>query len=110
MKLLEQHCVHGAPALDAGAIAPLLPEVPGWQVENGVLKREFRFPDYPATIAFVNALAASAEQENHHPDLLVRWGRCGVSWTTHSAGNALSLNDFISAARTDALYASRADA
>ena len=110
MKLTEQHCVHGAPALDAGQIASLSAQVPDWQIENGVLRREFRFKDYPATILFVNAVAAQAERENHHPDLLVRWGRCAVSWTTHSAGNALSLNDFISAAKTDALFAGQAGA
>ena len=110
MNLIDQHCVHGAPALDAGAIASLAPQVPDWRIEGKVLTREFRFKDYPATIAFVNAVAEQAEQENHHPDLLVRWGRCKVAWTTHSAGNALSLNDFISAAKTDALFARQAAA
>ena len=110
MSLLERHSTHGAPALDPAAIAALQAEVPDWQAAGGALRREFRFAGYGATIAFVNAVAAMAEQENHHPELVVGWGRCAVSWTTHSAGNALSGNDFICAARTDALFAQQAAA
>jgi 4a-hydroxytetrahydrobiopterin dehydratase len=110
MTLLDQHCVHGAPALDPSALAARLAELPSWQPVGGVLQREFTFASYAATIAFVNAVAAMAEQENHHPDLHVGFRRCGVSWTTHSAGNALSENDFISAAKTDALYQQQATA
>ncbi|MEH6437291.1 4a-hydroxytetrahydrobiopterin dehydratase [Massilia sp. DD77] len=110
MSLLHRHCTHGAPALDEASIAALRSKVPDWQIDGGMLRREFRFADYPATIAFVNAVAVMAEQENHHPELLVRWGRCTVGWTTHSAGNALSMNDVLCAAKTDALFAQGAAA
>ena len=101
--LLQQHCRPlSGPALAAHELPPLLAAVPGWAVVDGALRRERRFPDYAATIAFVNAVAALAEREDHHPDLLVSWGRCTVRWHTHSVGG-LSLNDFICAAHVDAL-------
>jgi 4a-hydroxytetrahydrobiopterin dehydratase len=105
MNLLERHCIHGAPALDPQAIPALLAQVPGWQAIDGTIARDYSFADYRATIAFVNAVAAMAEQQNHHPELTVGYRRCTVAYTTHSAGGALSENDFICAARIDALYA-----
>lgn len=110
MTLLDQHSVHGAPALDAGAISTLLAHVPLWQAADGSIAREFTFRDYRETIAFVNAVAWLAEAENHHPDLHVGYRRCLLTYTTHSAGGALSMNDFICAAKVDALYAQRAGA
>lgn len=80
----------------------LLTLVAQWSVEAGALSREFAFAGYLPTIAFVNALAWMAERQDHHPDLLVRHGRCRVTWSTHSAGG-LTLNDFICAALTDQL-------
>lgn len=101
--LNQQHCKPAlGPALPAADWPPLLAAVPGWAVVDGALQRSFRFADYAATMAFVNAVAALAEREDHHPDLLVSWGRCTVRWHTHSVGG-LSLNDFICAAHVDAL-------
>jgi 4a-hydroxytetrahydrobiopterin dehydratase len=107
MNLLDQHSTNGAPALDQPAIDALLAQIPQWQVDGARIVREFSLRDYRETIAFVNAVAWLAEGENHHPELAVGYGRCTVAFTTHSAGNALSLNDFICAARIDALYAQR---
>jgi 4a-hydroxytetrahydrobiopterin dehydratase len=103
--LLQRHCspVNGA-ALTAEQLAPLLPDVPGWAVVDGALQRQFSFPDYGHTMAFVNAVAWLAQREDHHPDLLVSWGRCTVRWNTHSVAG-LSINDFICAAHVDALSA-----
>jgi 4a-hydroxytetrahydrobiopterin dehydratase len=64
--------------------------------------RSFRFPAYEKTLEFVNAAAAVAMAEDHHPVLTVAYGSCTVSYTTHSI-NGLSDNDFICAARTDRL-------
>lgn len=108
--LNTRHCVHGAPALDDAAIAALLPQVPDWQAEDDHLQREYAFRDYHETIAFVNALAWMIHQQDHHPQMWVRYRHCAVAWTTHSAGNRISENDFICAARADAIYAQRADA
>ena len=82
----------------------LLPQVPGWElVEDGhALSRTFAFPDYYRTMSFVNALAHVANAENHHPDLSVHYDRCVVRWSTHDVGG-LSENDFICAAKADAL-------
>ncbi|MEW6763823.1 MAG: 4a-hydroxytetrahydrobiopterin dehydratase [Pseudomonadota bacterium] len=110
MSLLDQHSVHGAPSLAADATPALLAQVPLWQAIDGTIAREFTFRDYRETIAFVNAVAWLAEGENHHPELSVGYRRCHVAYTTHSAGNALSMNDFICAAKVDALYAQRAGA
>ncbi len=110
MKLIEQTCTHGAPALEADAIAALLPQVPEWSAWDGRLVRRFTLRDYHETIAFVNALAWMIHGQNHHPDLAVGYKHCTVSFTTHSAGNALSANDFICAAKADAVYAARGQA
>ncbi|KQV36104.1 4a-hydroxytetrahydrobiopterin dehydratase [Massilia sp. Root335] len=114
MKLADRHCVHDAAALDDAAIRSLLPEVPDWRVESNVsgtcLAREFVFRDFHETMEFVNALAFMIHREDHHPILTVGYRRCTAAWTTHSAGNRLSDNDFICAARADALYAERAGA
>jgi 4a-hydroxytetrahydrobiopterin dehydratase len=99
-----RHCTANAKALDPWAIDAMLLEVPGWAVIDSALSREFTLPDYRATIAFVNAVASIAEQEDHHPDMTVGYATCRVTWTTHSAGGALSDNDFICAAKVNALY------
>jgi 4a-hydroxytetrahydrobiopterin dehydratase len=110
MSLVDRHCVHGAPALDDAALPALLAEIPDWRVNGNRLEREFVFRDFHETMEFVNALAFMIHRENHHPDLTVGYRRCTASWTTHSAGNRLSDNDFICAAKADALYAGRAGA
>jgi 4a-hydroxytetrahydrobiopterin dehydratase len=66
------------------------------------LSKTFRFADYYQTMAFVNALAWIAHQEDHHPDLSVHYNRVVVHFSTHDAGG-LTLNDFICAAKTEAL-------
>ena len=90
--------------LEEARIRELLPEVAGWALaEDGhALTRTFQFPDYYRTIAFVNALAWMANREDHHPDLGVHYDRCVVRYSTHDVGG-LSENDFICAARTNAL-------
>ena len=78
-----------------------------WQItESGkVLQKTIHFNDYYQTMAFVNALAYIAHYEDHHPDLSVHYNRCEIRFCTHDVGG-LSINDFICAAKTDALLAS----
>lgn len=78
----------------------------GWElVEEGrAIARTFEFRNYHETMAFVNAVAWIAHREDHHPDLEVYYGRCRVRWSTHAIGG-LSENDFICAAKVDALLA-----
>ena len=82
----------------------LLQQVPEWELtDNGTsITRTFRFDDYYRTMAFVNALAMIAHREDHHPDLGVHYNRCVVTFNTHDV-KGLSENDFICAARADAL-------
>jgi len=107
MGLVAKHCVDGAPGLDADAVASLSKQVPEWNVsaDGKDISRRFAFENYHHTIAFVNAVAWVVHGENHHPDLQVSYGACVVRFTTHDAGG-LSENDFISAAKLDALLSS----
>ena len=66
------------------------------------IERHYRFADFHRTMAFVNALAWIAHQEDHHPELAVSYNRCAVRYTTHAIGG-LSDNDFICAAKIDFL-------
>ena len=103
--LTDQHCQHETSQLDCAAVQTLLTEIHAdWSLdEDGqMIQRMFRFKNYYQTIAFVNALAWVAHQQDHHPDLEVGYNRCVVHYSTHSVGG-LSENDFICAARIDAL-------
>ncbi len=75
-----------------------------WELSADTLSivAEFRFPGFNRTMGFVNAVAWIASSEGHHPDLEVGYGRCLVTYTTHSIGG-LSSNDFICAAKIDQL-------
>ncbi len=105
--LTERHCQRETSRLDSGAVQALMTEIhTDWSLgEDGQsILREFRFKNYYQTIAFVNALAWIAHRQDHHPDLEVGYNRCVVHYSTHSVGG-LSENDFICAARIDALVA-----
>jgi 4a-hydroxytetrahydrobiopterin dehydratase len=110
MSLVDKRCTHGADALDQAAIDALLLEVPGWEVRANQLVRSFELKDYHETIEFVNALAYMIHRQDHHPELTVRYRHCIAAFTTHSAGNAISENDFICAAKANALYDQRVGA
>lgn len=85
-------------------VAALATQVPKWDVveDASAITRTYRFADYYRTMAFVNALAYVAHEQDHHPDLGVHYDRCVVRYSTHDVGG-LSENDFICAARADAL-------
>ena len=98
-------CVKGTPPLGDEQTAGLLEQLhPDWTLatDNRSISRTLRFKDYYQTIAFINALAWIAHGEDHHPDLEVGYNRCVVRYSTHAVGG-LSENDFICAARIDAL-------
>ena len=98
-------CAPGTPPLPAARCTDLLSELsPEWQVDadGKALSRDFRFADFHETMAFVNAVAWIAHVEDHHPDLEVGYDYCRLAFTTHSVGG-LSENDFICAAKVDAL-------
>lgn len=107
--LTSQHCLplEGQPAMLAGQVHAHLAQALGWALIDGAIQRRFDFADYHHTMAFVNALAWVAHSEDHHPDLLVSYNRCTVRFNTHSVGG-ISINDFICAAKVDALLSSGA--
>jgi 4a-hydroxytetrahydrobiopterin dehydratase len=102
--LKDRHCLPlpGHHALNATEIDALLDQVQHWSCVGGFITKTFRFPDFQATMAFVNALAAICEREDHHPELKVTYGECTVRFNTHDV-NGISVNDFICAAQADAL-------
>ncbi|WP_222564360.1 4a-hydroxytetrahydrobiopterin dehydratase [Novilysobacter antarcticus] len=107
ISLAQARCVPRKGAghrLDEARIRELHAHLSAWTVaeEGRALTRTFKFDDYYRTIAFVNALAFIANREDHHPDLGVHYDRCEVRFSTHDVGG-LSENDFICAAKTDAL-------
>lgn len=99
-----QPCPKGTPPLADSLAQSLLAEVPGWSLnaETTVLSRSFKFGNFHATMAFVNAVAWIAHQTDHHPDMHIGYNRCHIDYSTHSIGG-LSENDFICAARINAL-------
>lgn len=74
----------------------------GWKLIDGALEKTFPFANFHETMAFVNALAWVAHQENHHPDLAVSYGKCMVRFNTHDVGG-ISVSDFHCASAVDAL-------
>ncbi|MES2218473.1 MAG: 4a-hydroxytetrahydrobiopterin dehydratase [Pseudomonadota bacterium] len=104
----DKHCVPcsgGAQPLAAAEIQTFMKQLSNnWQVsaDNKVISCDFPFKNYYQTMAFVNAIAWMAHSENHHPDLEVGYNHCLVRYTTHAIGG-LSENDFICAAKVDAL-------
>jgi 4a-hydroxytetrahydrobiopterin dehydratase len=106
MNLANRHCKvplpKGTQKLDAAAAAELAQQVPDWRVQGDRLTRTFELKTFPAAMNFVNALAALAEAEDHHPDFTVRFNKVEISTWTHDVGG-LSENDFILAAKIDLL-------
>lgn len=107
--LKDRNCVapkKGDRALAAQRAAELLREIPSWELNTGTqtISRALDFKNFYETMAFVNALAWIANRENHHPDLEVGYKRCVVHYRTHEV-DGLSENDFICAAKINALVA-----
>jgi len=103
-QLADKKCVPcrgGVPPLKGAALKKLHDQVPEWTVENEHhLQREFRFPDFKQALAFVNRVGEIAEQEGHHPDILLAWGKAAITLWTHKI-DGLTESDFIMAAKID---------
>jgi 4a-hydroxytetrahydrobiopterin dehydratase len=80
-----------------------LRELPGWTLSENQIEKEFKFKTYLDGVEFTYSLGKTAEEEGHHPDILVKWRRVKVILTTHAI-KGLSENDFIMAARADEIY------
>ncbi len=108
--LVELKCIPcrgGEPTVTDAEIEEYRPQVASWDIEerNGIkrLTRTFRFPDFVQALAFTDRVGELAEAEQHHPSILTEWGKVTVTWWTHKI-RGLHRNDFVMAAKTDALY------
>ena len=101
-------CRGGEPSLNTAEIADLLLQTPQWQTvtQGNILRlqRMFKFRDYAQALEFTNQVAEIAEKEDHHPLIILEWGRVTIQWWTHVV-KGLHRNDFIMAAKTDELTA-----
>jgi 4a-hydroxytetrahydrobiopterin dehydratase len=84
-------------------IGPLLKGLDGWALGDHKTHKTYQFQGFHETLAFVNAVAWISHRENHHPDLVVGYNTCCVKYWTHAIAG-LSENDFICAAKVDALF------
>lgn|SRR3990167_2253093 len=99
-------CEGDVPPLSYDEVKKLLSQIQDWQVsqDRKCLSKRFSFKGFYKTMAFVNAVAWIANQENHHPDMEVGYNYCLIKYTTHAV-DGLTKNDFICAAKVDALNA-----
>jgi 4a-hydroxytetrahydrobiopterin dehydratase len=106
MILSEKHCVPcrgGVSPLHGEELERLERQLPGWQVVGGHhLLKSFTFPDFRTALDFVDKAGAIAEEQGHHPDLLLSWGKVEVKTWTHKI-DGLTESDFILAAKIDLL-------
>jgi len=102
-------CEGGVKPLNTDEARNMLAQVNGWTLddETKIIQQDFRFKNYYQTMAFVNAMAWIAHQEAHHPDIEVGYNHCLIHYSTHAIGG-LSENDFICAAKIDALLTATA--
>ncbi len=112
-KLVDQRCNpirSDEPPLSEKEIKKHQSQIPEWDIveRDGVpsLQRSFKVVDFNKALEFTNKIGRIAEEEDHHPVLIVRWGKVLVKWWTDAISN-LSMNDFIMAAKTDEIYAQR---
>jgi 4a-hydroxytetrahydrobiopterin dehydratase len=96
-------CEGGVPALSQDEAKKLLKQLDNWELKNNVIGKTFEFKNYYQVMAFVNAVAWMTHREDHHPDMKVGYNQCRVEYSTHAIGG-LSENDFICAAKVDALF------
>lgn len=96
-------CEGGVPPLTDAEVSASLAQLSGWEVVHGEIAKTYNFKNYYETMAFVNAAAWVSHREDHHPDMELGYNKCRVRYITHAIGG-LSENDFICAAKIDALF------
>lgn len=105
-QLAQQKCVPcrgGVPPLTPAQIVPLLEQVDSWEViGNHHLLKTFKFSDFSTALAFVNQIGGIAEEQNHHPDIYLAWGKVDIKIWTHKI-DGLTESDFILAAKIEQL-------
>ncbi|MCZ8234676.1 MAG: 4a-hydroxytetrahydrobiopterin dehydratase [Inhella sp.] len=103
MNLLTAACTPNASALGPESIEAHLAQLPGWTLENGALVARFRFDNFREVMDFATAVAEVADGQDHHPEMLLRYRDAELRFSTHSAGNAVTMNDVICAAQVSHL-------
>jgi 4a-hydroxytetrahydrobiopterin dehydratase len=96
-------CEGGVSALKPAEVEMLLKQLQGWALEGDAIVKTYSFKNYYQTTAFVNAAAWISHREDHHPDMTIGYNTCRVAYRTHAI-DGLSENDFICAAKIDALF------
>jgi 4a-hydroxytetrahydrobiopterin dehydratase len=109
-KLADKTCIPckgGVPPLDAGAVAFLMDQLRGgWEaVDDRKLRKEYAFKNFADALAFAVRIGAMAEEQRHHPDIYLAWGKVRIEIWTHKI-NGLTESDFVFAAKCDALFRS----
>ena len=103
-------CKHGAPPASELEIKQFQKEHPDWELveEDSIkkIKRVFKFSNYRKAQHFTNQVADMAEFEDHHPAIVLEWGRATVSWWTHKIGG-IHRNDLVMASETDGKYSNK---
>ena len=95
-------CAAGTPRMSQKDANTLLKQLDGWMQYDTLIGKTYEFKNYYQTMAFVNAVAWLSHREDHHPEMTVGYNKCHVEYTTHAI-SGLSENDFICAAKVDAL-------
>lgn len=94
-------CRGGTPPLKGEELHSYSHQLPNWQViDEHHITRTLTFPDFQKALDFVNRVGAVAEEQGHHPDIFLTWGKVGITLWTHSV-NGLTESDFIMAAKID---------
>lgn len=92
-----ESCEKKPPPIKSEEIRIRLLALPGWKAEGEQhIFKQFPFPDFKTALDFVDKVGALAEEENHHPDIILKWGEVSITLFTHSI-NGLSENDFLMA-------------
>ena len=96
-------CKGGEKPMTPTRIGLMLKGLKGWKYKDGMVQKTFKFKNYHETLAFVNATAWISHREDHHPDITVGYNKATVEYMTHAI-KGISENDFICAAKLDALF------
>ncbi len=110
LPLVQRNCVHRDPSegLTSEQTAAYSAELPDWKILQVKaierFRRRFKFKNFAQALAFANLVGEISEEQDHHPIIVLEWANARVSWWTHTV-KGLSENDFIMAAKTDALFA-----
>ena len=98
-------CTIDAPLVDKKRFTELLKDLDGWEIiyeDINILSKTYSFDNYEDSVKFATDIVKLSEDEDHHPSILLEWGSVRVQWWSHKI-KGLHMNDFICAAKTEAL-------